>query len=65
MPHQSPYLTVAEAAILFRVHPNTIYRWIKAGELPIHKRVGRKILIAPDAAAQFAAEYDLELGEQA
>lgn len=37
---RSAYLTVYEAAELLRVHPQVIYRMIKAGDLP-HLRVGR------------------------
>lgn len=44
MPDRSPYLTVAEAAELLRVHPQAVYRAIQNGEIA-HVRVGRVIRI--------------------
>lgn len=38
------YLTIKEAAILLKVHPATIKRWIKAGTLPALK-IGRTVRI--------------------
>ena len=35
------YLTVAEAAMLLRVAPSTIRRWIREGDVPAH-RIGRR-----------------------
>jgi excisionase family DNA binding protein len=35
------YLTVAEAAMLLRVAPSTVRRWIREGDLPAH-RIGRR-----------------------
>lgn len=32
-----PLLTVAEAAVLVRRHPQTIYRWISSGKLRAHE----------------------------
>jgi excisionase family DNA binding protein len=34
MSNLADFLTVAEVALLLRLHPTTIYRWVKRGELP-------------------------------
>ena len=44
MVERTPYLTVAEAAKLLRVHPQTVYRMVADGEIP-HIAAGRKIRI--------------------
>jgi excisionase family DNA binding protein len=35
------YVTVAEAAVLLRVAPSTVRRWIREGDVPAH-RIGRR-----------------------
>ena len=49
------YLTVAEVAGMLRVSTMTVYRLIKAGELPA-VRVGRSYRLAEDAVDQFLAK---------
>jgi excisionase family DNA binding protein len=53
LPDRTPYLTVAEAAHLLRVHPQSVYRMVHAGELP-HLRVGRAIRIPREAVDKLA-----------
>ena len=46
--NESPFLKVPEAAVMFRLHPMSIYRLCKAGKIP-HIRVGKSIRISKDA----------------
>ena len=34
---KSGFLTVAEVALQLRLHPTTVYRWLKRGDLPAFK----------------------------
>ena len=54
---KSRFLTVQEVADLMRVSSMTVYRLIKAGELPA-VRVGRSFRVSePDVDAYLAARY--------
>jgi len=49
-------LSVEEVAGVFDVHPETVRRWIRGGELKFSRRgKGGQLLIAPDDARAFAA----------
>ena len=52
---RATYLTVAEVAGMLRVSTMTVYRLIKAGELPA-VRVGRSYRLSEDAVDRFVAE---------
>jgi excisionase family DNA binding protein len=61
-PTNATYLTVKEAAALFRVSTKTMLRWIKAGTLPATK-LGRDWRIArSDLKALAAARGNRVLG---
>ena len=49
MVERSPYLTVAEAAELLRVHPQVVYRMVRAGDLD-HLKAGPKAIRIPRTA---------------
>ena len=51
-PGRVRYLTVEEVAELVRVSRMTVYRWVRAGELPA-VRVGRSFRIPQDALDAF------------
>jgi excisionase family DNA binding protein len=46
-PDQSPFITIAEAAVLLRVPRGTVDNWTSSGRLNRH-RVGRKVLLLRD-----------------
>ncbi len=46
------YLVVREVAEQCRVHPSTVRRWLKSGEMK-HKRAGRRVLVEPAEVARF------------
>lgn len=48
MSNLTDFLTVAEVALLLRLHPTTIYRWVKRGDLPGFK-VGDNWRISSEA----------------
>lgn len=52
---RATYLTVAEVAGMLRVSTMTVYRLIKAGELPA-VRVGKSYRLAEDAVDRFVAK---------
>lgn len=49
----TPYLTVTEAAEILRVHPQVIYRMIRAGDLR-HMKIGRQYRIPRAAIDELA-----------
>lgn len=51
------YLTRAQVADIFGVHPLTVGRWIKAGQLRATSNGGRWY-ISPAAVREFAAEQE-------
>ncbi len=55
------FLTVAEVAELIRVSTMTVYRFIKAGELPA-VRVGKSYRIREDDVDEFLASRYTEAG---
>lgn len=42
------FLTIAEVASLFRVHPKTVLRWIKEGRIAVHRPGPRVVRIHRD-----------------
>ncbi len=58
---RATYLTVAEVAGMLRVSTMTVYRLIKAGELPA-VRVGRSYRLAEDDVDRFVARGFTEAG---
>lgn len=52
---RATYLTVAEVAGMLRVSTMTVYRLIKAGELPA-VRVGKSYRLAEDDVDRFVAK---------
>lgn len=44
----SPYLRPADAAEFCRVSRTEIYRWVKAGDLPLYKHGNRTYFKRPD-----------------
>lgn len=59
------YYSVDAAATRLDVHPNLIYREIKAGRLP-HIRVGRKVIRIPHQALEDweKQQIALSMGQQ-
>jgi len=51
---RATYLTVAEVAAMLRVSTMTVYRLIKAGELPA-VRVGKSFRLDEDAVDRYVA----------
>ena len=51
---RATYLTVAEVAAMLRVSTMTVYRLIKAGELPA-MRVGKSFRLDEDAVDRYVA----------
>jgi len=56
---QLKYLSVESAATRLDVHPNLIYREVKAGRLP-HIKVGRKVIRIPVQALEAWEQAQLE-----
>ena len=50
------WLIGTEAAPYARVHPSTLYRWIKDGRIPAHKVGGRWYVRVEDLEAVLAGE---------
>ncbi len=53
-------LTVPEVAQWARVHPKTIYRWIKEGRLEVIQFGPRTYRIPEDAVRQFMGQLNFE-----
>ncbi len=51
-------LTVQEVATILRVTPNTIYRWIKRGRLPV-VRIGYLVRVPASAIENLIPKTDL------
>ncbi len=51
----SEFLTVAEAAKILRLHPNTLYRWIRADRIPAIYVFG-ELRLEPSALRTFLRE---------
>jgi excisionase family DNA binding protein len=47
------YMTLEEAARELRVHPQTLRRWIRAGQFPAH-RFGKQYRVTPEDLARAA-----------
>ncbi|BDP40193.1 hypothetical protein DAETH_01620 [Deinococcus aetherius] len=60
---QPSYYSVDGAAARLDVHPNLIYREVKAGRLP-HIKVGRKVIRIPRQALEAWEQAQLEGGRQ-
>lgn len=52
-------LTVKEAAALLGVHPTTIYRAIKAGEIAVDKIAGRTVIPARSLVERFGEPVEV------
>ncbi len=50
----SQFLTVLEAAGILRVSPDTVYRWIKSGALPVFRQ-GHILRVPEIAVGEFIA----------
>ena len=61
MVQRARYLTVAEVADIMRVSTMTVYRLIKAGELP-STRVGKSYRLAEDDVDRYLARSFTEAG---
>ena len=61
MAHTGAFLTVAEVAAMMRVSTMTVYRLIKAGDLPA-VRVGKSYRIREDDVDRFLASRYTEAG---
>lgn len=57
------FVDVLQASRILRVHPETIRRLIRQGDIPARK-VANKWFIAKDQLAQFAGYYDRRRGLQ-
>jgi excisionase family DNA binding protein len=51
-----PFLTVKDIAVEFQVSERTVWRWIDAGELVVH-RFGHAVRIAPADRDTFQARH--------
>lgn len=54
----APLVTIAEAARVLGVHPNTIYTRVKNGEIPV-RRVGKAIRVDLAAITRGPSEHDV------
>ena len=54
-------LTVSEVAVWARVHPKTVYRWIKAGDLNAVQLSPRTFRITEEDVRMFLHERGLDL----
>lgn len=61
MAQRARYLTVAEVADIMRVSTMTVYRLIKAGDLP-STRVGKSYRLAEDDVDRYLARSFTEAG---
>ena len=58
------YVTVPDAAERLQIHPESVRRLIRKGQLPA-KKFGNSWLVERDVLEQFAAGYDLRPGNKA
>jgi excisionase family DNA binding protein len=56
-------LTVAEVANWARVHPKTVYRWIKEGKLPAIQLGSRTYRVPESMVANYLRQIGFDLGE--
>jgi excisionase family DNA binding protein len=58
-----PFLTVKDIAVHFQVSERTVWRWVKDGELVVH-RLGRTVRIAPADRDSFQTRHrDVSSGD--
>ena len=57
-------LTVQEVAEILRVTPNTVYRWIKRGRLPV-VRIGYLVRLPASAIENLIPRTDLPMTREA
>lgn len=48
------YVSIPEAARLYRIHHSALYRWVEAGDLD-HRRFAGKLYVHRDQAADLVA----------